>query len=221
MKSSSHSDIRSDARANRDHLLEVAGALFAERGIEAPLYLVAKGAGVGQATLYRHFPDRQALLAALAMKATAMFADVASAAANKPTGWEKIVTYIDGVVDLNIRAPWHDAVTAYARKHPPEGWGTQRWDEEIHAAVRQAQSEGSMRQDVVATDVVFMPILLARLVSYPEPVRSTILARHRALMLDSLRPEGSERPDLEQAPLSEELLKSLTRPRRDTEAPSN
>lgn len=218
MSSSPHSGLRADARANREHLLQVAGTLFAERGLEAPLYLVAKGADVGPATLYRHFPDRHALLEALAWRAAEMFDEVARAAAEMPTGWEKIVTYLDGVIDLNIRAPWHDAVTAYARRHSPQEWVAGRWEQEILAAVGQAQSEGSVRIDVVATDLVFLPLLLTRLLSYPEPVRSTVLARHRALMLDSLRPVGADRPGLDQAPLPVELLNSLTRPNHHTEA---
>ncbi|WP_189214945.1 MULTISPECIES: TetR/AcrR family transcriptional regulator [Streptomyces] len=61
---------RADARRNRERLLLAARAAFAARGTEASLEDVAKRAGVGIGTLYRHFPNRQALL-------SAVFADAA------------------------------------------------------------------------------------------------------------------------------------------------
>jgi AcrR family transcriptional regulator len=56
---------RADACRNRDRLLESAAATFAARGAEAPLEEIAKGAGVGIATLYRHFPTRDSLIEAV------------------------------------------------------------------------------------------------------------------------------------------------------------
>jgi len=55
--------LRADARRNRDALLVVAAAQFAERGVETPLEDIARRAGVGIGTLYRHFPSREALIA--------------------------------------------------------------------------------------------------------------------------------------------------------------
>jgi AcrR family transcriptional regulator len=55
--------LRADARRNRDALLVAAAAQFAERGVEAPLEEIARHAGVGIGTLYRHFPTRDALIA--------------------------------------------------------------------------------------------------------------------------------------------------------------
>ena len=56
---------RIDARRNRTRILEVAEEFFAEAGIAGSLDALAKRAGVGAGTLYRHFPNRDALLAAL------------------------------------------------------------------------------------------------------------------------------------------------------------
>src|SRR5262245_22262631 len=54
--------LRADARRNRERVLVAARAVFAERGIDAPMATVARRAGVGVATLYRHFPTRDALV---------------------------------------------------------------------------------------------------------------------------------------------------------------
>src|SRR5450432_2236200 len=56
--------LRADARRNRDTLLECAGQAFAEHGTAASLEDVARRAGVGIGTLYRHFPTRDALVEA-------------------------------------------------------------------------------------------------------------------------------------------------------------
>ncbi|SFB52589.1 transcriptional regulator, TetR family [Amycolatopsis marina] len=57
--------VRADARRNRDRLLAEAEAVFRDRGTGASLEDIARGAGVGIGTLYRHFPTREALLEAL------------------------------------------------------------------------------------------------------------------------------------------------------------
>ena len=56
---------RADARRNHDRLLAAAKEVFAEHGADAPLDDVARRAGVGNATMYRHFPTRQDLLVAV------------------------------------------------------------------------------------------------------------------------------------------------------------
>ena len=54
--------MRADAKRNYDRIVAVAGQLFAERGTDASLEEVAKRAGIGAGTLYRHFPTREDLL---------------------------------------------------------------------------------------------------------------------------------------------------------------
>jgi AcrR family transcriptional regulator len=56
---------RADAVRNRERLLQVASDAFARDGIEASLERIAKDAGVGVGTLYRHFPNRDALMEAV------------------------------------------------------------------------------------------------------------------------------------------------------------
>jgi AcrR family transcriptional regulator len=59
------SNLRVDAQRNRDELLDVARQVFAEEGVDASLRDIARRAGVGIGTLYRHFPTREDLLAAI------------------------------------------------------------------------------------------------------------------------------------------------------------
>ncbi len=60
--------MRADARRNRDAVLAAAAELFAEQGVETSLEQVAKRAEVGIGTLYRHFPTRDALIAAVYLR---------------------------------------------------------------------------------------------------------------------------------------------------------
>src|ERR1044071_720703 len=57
--------VRADAQRNRERIVEVARVVFRERGYDASLDDIAKKAGVGPGTLYRHFPTRDALLDAV------------------------------------------------------------------------------------------------------------------------------------------------------------
>jgi AcrR family transcriptional regulator len=57
--------LRADAQRNREQLISVAGRAFAERGVDTSLEEIAKQAGVGIGTLYRHFPTRHALIEAV------------------------------------------------------------------------------------------------------------------------------------------------------------
>lgn len=57
--------LRADARANRDAIVRSAAELYGERGLDVPFDDIAAHAGVGRATLYRHFPEREDLLNAI------------------------------------------------------------------------------------------------------------------------------------------------------------
>jgi AcrR family transcriptional regulator len=69
--------LRADARRNRDALLTAAAGLYAERGVDASLEEIARRAGVGIGTLYRHFPTRDALIEAVYRREVELLCDSA------------------------------------------------------------------------------------------------------------------------------------------------
>ncbi|MCF2532041.1 TetR/AcrR family transcriptional regulator [Yinghuangia sp. KLBMP8922] len=76
--------MRADALRNRDRILEVARAVIAEQGAQASLRDIARRAGVGMGTLYRHFPNREALLEALLRRRFDELAALAESLADDP-----------------------------------------------------------------------------------------------------------------------------------------
>jgi AcrR family transcriptional regulator len=71
--------LRADAQRNRDKLMAAALSLLAEAGPDVPLEAVARAAGVGIGTLYRHFPTREALLEAVYRNEVVQLSEAADA----------------------------------------------------------------------------------------------------------------------------------------------
>ncbi|WP_175525244.1 TetR/AcrR family transcriptional regulator [Microbacterium sp. cf046] len=199
--------MRADAMANREKLLDAASAVFAERGIDAPLTLLPERANLGKGTLYRHFADRDAVILGLAARLRIRFAGIVEAADAAESGWDAIVTYIDGATAMYLDLPWLGAVRARARQLAPSDG---RFELAVRLVIERARAEGSLRADVDPTDVVFAPAMLAGFVDLPEPMRSVVMARQRDIILDGLRAPGVPRPQLGGNPLTIERLRAYT-----------
>jgi AcrR family transcriptional regulator len=89
--------MRADARRNYEALLKAARELFMEQGPDAPLDEVAKRAGVGAGTLYRHFPSRTDLLAAVYVSDIDEMNDAAEKLASESAG-----AALSGYMDLHL-----------------------------------------------------------------------------------------------------------------------
>src|ERR1700693_2290626 len=87
--------LRADAERNRAKILAAAALVFAERGLDATLDEVANSAGVGVATVYRRFPDKNALVGALFEKAVDEIANLAFAANTIENSWDALVWFLE------------------------------------------------------------------------------------------------------------------------------
>lgn len=108
---------RTDAQRNRSHILEVAEQFFSEQGVSGSLDAIAKRAGVGAGTLYRHFPSRDALLAALLrardQKLEARKAEIQGAEVDST---ERLAQWLDAMIDWvtafdGLPAPLRDGLS--------------------------------------------------------------------------------------------------------------
>lgn len=96
---------RADAARNRERILLAAREVFVEQGPAAPLDDIVKRAGVGPATLYRNFPDRAALIRAVAIDIIMSVAAEGSAAlAEEPDPFKALARYMHRAIDARIAA---------------------------------------------------------------------------------------------------------------------
>src|SRR5437763_15309556 len=95
--------LRADARQNRARLLTAATAAFAERGPDAPLEDIARRAGVGIGTLYRHFPTRDALIETIYAEHIGEVEVLAKDAAEAEDAWAGLSAFLEGLLELQAR----------------------------------------------------------------------------------------------------------------------
>ncbi|MFI2285713.1 TetR/AcrR family transcriptional regulator [Nocardia beijingensis] len=166
--------MRADAQRNRDRILEAARDAVAERGADAPMELIARRAGVGVGTLYRRFPDRSGLLAALAEQYVHELMDALDcAAAAEPDAWAAIRAFVVYGVEMGRGA----VAAALAGTSAPQA--RQALAQRLDELVRQAQGDGAMRSDVDTGDLMELLNVFA---CHP----GVIPARFLPLMLDGL-----------------------------------
>jgi AcrR family transcriptional regulator len=174
---------RSAGPANRRALLAAAREVFSEGGIDAPLSAVAKRAGVGQGSLYRHFPDRISL-------ALAVFED--NVAAMEALVADPDCTLDDLLADITTRTidsvAFVDIVTA-GPSDPRLDAVADRVRAAIATALRQAHQAGTVRRSVTADDVMLAVGMVAALVGKtPAADRQRTADGAWALLRQGMRP---------------------------------
>lgn len=147
--------MRADARKNYDHLLAVARAVITEHGADASLRDIARKADVGLATLYRHFPTREALLEALLHATLAELTQKAGELETSDAPDEALVSWFwegvafarsySGVVDLMAAAIADPDSALHASCVNLRSAGTR--------LLLRAQAEGMARTDIDGADL--------------------------------------------------------------------
>ncbi|WTW95693.1 TetR/AcrR family transcriptional regulator [Streptomycetaceae bacterium NBC_01309] len=171
---------RSDQLRNRQRLLEAAREAFTEAGTEVSLAEVARRAGVGPTTLYRHFATKDDVVAALLDDLATGARAVAQRAHGIPDAWEAFaLVFREGCVLGDAERALFDAL---ARHSPAAGEQARRITAElIEPFVLGAQHGGTLRPDVTVTDVAaFMRLADS---SGPPDARATAVT----VLLDGLR----------------------------------
>lgn len=192
--------LRADARRNRDQIVTAAKAMFARQGPDAPMEEIAREAGVGVGTLYRRFPDRQALIRAVAQDNFAVvLAETQAAVKAGATAWDALVRIVRESRELQLSvqlALLSPLAASVIRDDPMTGRFRRELLEMVDGVVRAAQAEGALRPDVSTGDVVaLLSLLLARLTALPSGSAWLVSERALALMLDGLRAQpGTELP---------------------------
>jgi AcrR family transcriptional regulator len=191
--------LRADARRNRERLLLAARDVFVEQGADAPLDEIARRAGVGIATLYRRFPDRQALMQAVALEVLRRVADEARLAlAEEPDPFRALARYMHRVLDVRIAAVMPVLVGSVQLADEEVERARQAAVEPVLAMIERARADGTLRSDAAFSDVGLLLVRLSRPLPAPitREVDSGLAHRHLDLALAGLRaaPEGAAGP---------------------------
>jgi AcrR family transcriptional regulator len=186
---------RSDALRNREKLLHAARDAFTASGDTAPLESIARAAGVGIGTLYRHFPTREALVEAVYAaelddvtgSVSGLLADLAPADALR--AWMRryaaFVATKQGMADV-LRAGWTSGRIAAP--------GTrERISEAVGTLLARGAEDGTVRADVAADDVTVM--LFGIFLTAATATNQDQAGRLIDLVMDALRPQTG--PDSE------------------------
>ncbi|MEV6209748.1 TetR/AcrR family transcriptional regulator [Kitasatospora sp. NPDC051914] len=199
---------RRDARRNREALVAAAADVFAELGLDAPLDVIARRAGVGNATLYRNFPTRGDLLGEVFRSAAAVLVEAGDEALAVEDAWTAIEGYFTRIFDLVDANPgFNDLVTMAIPSVPVLAEMSRRNAETVGTLVARAQEQGTMRRDVVPMDLLFLLGPLCRAVPAASGLRPGLWRRYLALLLDGFRTPAAH--PLPEPPIGDDRLDQL------------
>jgi AcrR family transcriptional regulator len=180
--------LRADAERNRQQLVEAARIVLAERGLDAPLDEIARRAGVGNATLYRRFPTRRELVAAVFADALREVVEATERALDDPDPWAGFAGHLTflcelqasnrGLADLLVSIPTGIAELKQLRGRAFSG---------LNRLIDRAKASGDLRADVGQQDVVLLLMANAGLIERTATAAPTAWRRHLGYVLAGLR----------------------------------
>lgn len=186
---------RSDARHNRARILAAAREVFALDGMAAPMRAVARRAGVAPATVYRHFPTKQALaVEAFTGRLTACHTLLETALAD-PDPWRALVGVVEGVLELHARDDDPTAALLAAFPHAVDLAALRaRARESAVEVVRRAKQARTLRPDFAVDDLALI-VMAGRGIRAATPAaRIAASRRFAALAVHGLRPPRRPEP---------------------------
>ena len=205
---------RRDARRNHALLVSAARELFAEQGVEAPLDEVARRAGVGAGTLYRHFPTREELVEAILAERVGELVAVAEAALSLPDAREGLVGFLQATLELQSG---DRVLREILVRYPPGEGRLAQTRETMHRLLERLVERGHeqrvLRSDFGAPDLMLLLWSFAPVIDATAEIAPAAWRRHLHWLLDGLRPESATAQD--QPPLDEAQLAEAMRRRRE------
>jgi AcrR family transcriptional regulator len=207
--------LRADAQRNLERILEAARAVFAQDGLDASVADVAQRAGVGTATIFRRFPTKDDLVAAVLEYELEAFAARAREAAESDDPGTAIGEFMTSVVAAFIEDRcFCEANGSQLFERPRIKELTADVTESVEALLTRAQAGGAIRNDIVAADIGFLVSAVGQAGLRLEQTAPGAWRRYAEIVLDGLRPEGA-RPLAHKAPTPQQFQEAKkTRPPR-------
>ncbi|MFD0367789.1 TetR/AcrR family transcriptional regulator [Streptomyces sp. NPDC059071] len=188
---------RADAVRNRERIVTAAREMFVESGAQVPLDEIARRAGVGNATLYRNFPERADLVREVILSLTARITERAAEAAERESDpFAAVRRFVHAAADERVGALCPMLDGDFDKDHPDLLAGRSRLEKAVQELVDRAQGAGRMRADVGVGDLMIAVSQLTR----PLPGTACLnmdrfVHRHLQVFLDGLEaPARSELP---------------------------
>ncbi|WP_250028989.1 TetR/AcrR family transcriptional regulator [Paractinoplanes maris] len=184
--------MRSDARRNYDQILSAAEAEIARHGADASLEEIARRAGVGSATLHRHFPSRQALLEAVFHDRVEVLCARAGELAGHPEPGDALADWLRAVAvyGATTRGLARSLLDGGRDPAPPAGSSCEVMLVDAGSGLlRQAHDAGAVRPEVSIVDLLTL-VNAVSLATEGSPGAATEATRLVDLALDGVRPRG-------------------------------
>jgi AcrR family transcriptional regulator len=180
---------RADARRNRERIVKAARRCFARDGLDAPMEEIARTAGVGVGTVYRHFPTKDELVEALASERFERLRELALEALADDDAWRAFDTFIRKAAKIQTEDRALSEVLV-SRPQTMTRAGTRVGMLELTDQVlKRAQKAGVVRKDADARDIPMIMCALAGTMRNPHADTD----RYIGIVLDGLRaPNGKQ-----------------------------
>jgi AcrR family transcriptional regulator len=180
--------LRADARRNRARILEVAREVFAAEGLAVPIDTIAVRAGIGVGTVYRHFPTKEALFAAIVLDRVQALADDARAALEEDDPDEALYGFLRTMAERSATDMALADAFAEAGVDIKSSLGVCKHDltVAVEALLQRAQDAGAVRTDVSISDV--FALLASTCLACGRQGREASSQRLVGVVLDGLRP---------------------------------
>jgi AcrR family transcriptional regulator len=184
--------LRSDAERNRRLVLEAAAQAFAEEGYDVGMAEIARRAGVGNATVFRRFASKDALVLAIFEDRIAESIAATEQAAEIEDPWDALVHCLEKSAELQARdRGFFQATEQVLLEHPELLSHHRRILDAVDPLVARAQEAGALRDDVTTLDVLGLTKAAVACIPPSSKLRADGWRRSLALILDGLRPEAA------------------------------
>jgi len=186
MTSKTERPLRADAQRNRDQLLAAAVRAFTTEGADTTIDAIAKDAGIGVGTVYRHFPTREALIEAAYRNELAAVCAVVPELLSTLPAERALREWMDRFVDyMTTKIGMGDALRAIiAAGSDPYAQSRGMLDDALDTLLTAAVKDGTVRSDVAADDVLINLSGIA--IAAGQPAQRDQAGRLMDLMMDAL-----------------------------------
>ncbi|MEU5690387.1 helix-turn-helix domain-containing protein [Actinosynnema sp. NPDC020468] len=188
-------NLRSDARDNRERILEAARAVFLADGLDAPIREVARRAEVGQATVHRHFPTKRALVAEAFADRVRECRSIVDEGLADPDAWRGFRHVVAGLFESWARDGGFTSAVRSAFPDAVDFAGLRASSlTAVAELVRRAKATGHLRPDVVVDDLVLMIMANSGIRAGTPAARVAASRRFAALVIEAFRTPATPVP---------------------------